>query len=104
MSIALFALAAVMIVGGIVSVIQGFPFVRLESGLAMTIAGATTASADRVRDGGRIGRGDVGVSGGPPEILATRCAAAANCFSDGRDGDVGATREAGARWTGDGGA
>ncbi|KQP38356.1 hypothetical protein ASF49_04965 [Methylobacterium sp. Leaf104] len=48
MSIALFALAAVMIVGGIVSVIQGFPFVRLESGLAMTIAGATTASAGAV--------------------------------------------------------
>lgn len=48
MSIALFALAAVMIVGGIVSVIQGFPYVRLESGLAMTIAGATTASAGAV--------------------------------------------------------
>ncbi|MCJ2043655.1 hypothetical protein MKK58_03770 [Methylobacterium sp. J-078] len=48
MSIALFALAAVMIVGGIISVIQGFPFVRLESGLAMTIAGATTASAGAV--------------------------------------------------------
>lgn len=48
MNIALFALAAVMIVGGIVSVIQGFPFVRLESGLAMTIAGATTASAGAV--------------------------------------------------------
>ncbi|NEU14213.1 hypothetical protein G3T14_19060 [Methylobacterium sp. BTF04] len=48
MIIALFALAVVMIVGGIASVIQGFPFVRLESGLAMTIAGATTASAGAV--------------------------------------------------------
>lgn len=48
MIIALFALSIVMIVGGIASVIQGFPFVRLESGLAMTIAGATTASAGAV--------------------------------------------------------
>lgn len=48
MIIALFALSTVMIVGGIASVIQGFPFVRLESGLAMTIAGATTASAGAV--------------------------------------------------------
>ena len=48
MIIALFALAAVMIVGGIASVVQGFPFVRLESGLAMTIAGAATASAGAV--------------------------------------------------------
>lgn len=48
MIIALFALAVVMIVGGIASVIQGFPFVRLESGLAMTIAGAGTASAGAI--------------------------------------------------------
>jgi len=45
MNIALFALAILMIVGGVASVIQGFPFVRLESGMAMTVAGATTASA-----------------------------------------------------------
>ena len=44
MIIALFALAVLMIVGGIASVVQGFPFVRLESGMAMTVAGATTAS------------------------------------------------------------
>ncbi|KAB1073400.1 hypothetical protein [Methylobacterium planeticum] len=48
MILALFALAAVMIIGGIASVIQGFPFVRLESGLAMVIAGATVASAGAV--------------------------------------------------------
>lgn len=48
MSIALFALAVVMIVGGIASVAQGFPFVRLESGLSMVIAGATTASAGAI--------------------------------------------------------
>lgn len=48
MIIALFALSIAMIVGGIASVVQGFPFVRLESGLAMTIAGATTASAGAV--------------------------------------------------------
>lgn len=45
MIIALFALAAVMIVGGIASVVQGFPYVRLESGWTMTIAGAATASS-----------------------------------------------------------
>ncbi|KQP10451.1 hypothetical protein ASF28_04790 [Methylobacterium sp. Leaf99] len=48
MIIALFALAVLMIVGGIASVVQGFPFVRLESGMAMTVAGATTASAGAV--------------------------------------------------------
>ena len=36
---ALFALAAAMIIGGCAAVIQGFPYVRLESGLAMVIAG-----------------------------------------------------------------
>ncbi|MCJ2082729.1 hypothetical protein [Methylobacterium sp. J-090] len=48
MIIALFALAVLMIVGGVASVVQGFPFVRLESGMAMTVAGATTASAGAV--------------------------------------------------------
>ncbi|WP_430911000.1 hypothetical protein [Methylobacterium sp. sgz302541] len=48
MIVALFALAAAMMIGGIASVIQGFPFVRLESGLAMTIAGAGVASAGAV--------------------------------------------------------
>ena len=76
----------------------------VEVTLVVGEGGATTASDERARDGGRTGRGDDGVSGGPPEILATRWAAAANCFSDGRDGDVGATSEAGARLAGDGGA
>lgn len=48
MIIALFALSLAMIIGGIASVVQGFPYVRLESGLAMTIAGATVASAGAV--------------------------------------------------------
>ncbi|SFG36778.1 hypothetical protein [Methylobacterium gossipiicola] len=48
MNIALFALAVLMIVGGVAAVIQGFPFVRLESGMAMTVAGATSASAGAV--------------------------------------------------------
>ncbi|WP_019906641.1 hypothetical protein [Methylobacterium sp. 77] len=48
MIIALFALAAVMIVGGIASVVQGFPYVRLESGWTMTIAGAATASSGAI--------------------------------------------------------
>lgn len=51
MIIALFALSAAMVIGGVVAVIQGFPFVRLESGLAMVIAGATVASAGAVLSG-----------------------------------------------------
>ncbi|GEO99061.1 hypothetical protein [Methylobacterium haplocladii] len=45
MVIALFALSLVMIVGGAAAVVQGFPYVRLESGLAMVIGGTTAASA-----------------------------------------------------------
>ena len=41
---ALFALAAAMIIGGCAAVIQGFPYVRLESGLAMVIAGSVAAA------------------------------------------------------------
>ncbi|GEP04507.1 hypothetical protein [Methylobacterium oxalidis] len=48
MIVALIALAVAMMIGGTASVIQGFPFVRLESGLAMVIAGATVASAGAV--------------------------------------------------------
>ena len=48
MVVALFALSLVMILGGIASVVQGFPYVRLESGLAMVIGGATAASAGAV--------------------------------------------------------
>lgn len=48
MVIALFALSLVMIVGGVAAVVQGFPYVRLESGLAMVIGGATAASAGAV--------------------------------------------------------
>lgn len=59
MIIALFALSIAMIVGGIASVVQGFPFVRLESGLAMTIAGATTASAGAVLLGLAVVAGQV---------------------------------------------
>ncbi|MCJ2078151.1 hypothetical protein MKK68_21305 [Methylobacterium sp. E-016] len=51
MIIALFALSAAMVIGGVVAVIQGFPFVRLESGLSMVIAGATVASAGAVLSG-----------------------------------------------------
>ncbi len=48
MIVALFALAAALVIGGTAAVVQGFPFVRLESGLAMVIAGAGTASAGAV--------------------------------------------------------
>ncbi|GJE57275.1 hypothetical protein [Methylobacterium thuringiense] len=48
MVIALFALSLVMIVGGAAAVVQGFPYVRLESGLAMVIGGTTAASAGAV--------------------------------------------------------
>ncbi len=48
MVIALFALSLVMIVGGAAAVVQGFPYVRLESGLVMVIGGTTAASAGAV--------------------------------------------------------
>lgn len=48
MVIALLALGLVMILGGIAAVVQGFPYVRLESGLAMVIGGTTAASAGAV--------------------------------------------------------
>ncbi len=45
MVVASLALSLVMIFGGIAAVVQGFPYVRLESGLAMVIGGSTAASA-----------------------------------------------------------
>lgn len=51
MIVALFALAAAMVIGGSAAVVQGFPFVRLESGLAMVIAGSVAASAGAVLGG-----------------------------------------------------
>ncbi|APX86261.1 hypothetical protein BV511_17100 [Methylorubrum extorquens] len=45
MVVALLALSSVMILGGVAAVVQGFPYVRLESGLAMVIGGSTAASA-----------------------------------------------------------
>ena len=45
---ALFALAAAMAIGGCAAVVQGFPYVRLESGLAMVIAGSVAASSGAV--------------------------------------------------------
>jgi len=48
---ALFALAAAMVIGGCAAVIQGFPYVRLESGLAMVIAGSVAASSGAILAG-----------------------------------------------------
>ncbi|MFD0936388.1 hypothetical protein ACFQ12_14545, partial [Methylobacterium trifolii] len=45
---ALFALSAAMVIGGCAAVVQGFPYVRLESGLSMVIAGAVAASSGTV--------------------------------------------------------
>lgn len=45
---ALYALSAAMVIGGSAAVVQGFPYVRLESGLAMVIAGAVTAASGMV--------------------------------------------------------
>ncbi|WP_232631793.1 hypothetical protein [Methylobacterium sp. Leaf118] len=45
MVVALLALSLIMILGGVAAVVQGFPYVRLESGLAMVIGGSTAASA-----------------------------------------------------------
>lgn len=66
MVVALFAVSLAMIIGGVAAVMQGFPYVRLESGLAMVIAGANAASAGavllglsallhQIRSGGGIG-------------------------------------------------
>lgn len=45
MVVALLALSLAVTLGGIAAVVQGFPYVRLESGLAMVIGGSTAASA-----------------------------------------------------------
>lgn len=42
---ALFALAATMIVAGVTAVIEGFPYVRLESGMAMVYGGSVVGSS-----------------------------------------------------------
>lgn len=45
MIVALLALAAAMMIAGITAVVQGFPYVRLESGMAMVYGGAVVGSA-----------------------------------------------------------
>jgi len=42
---ALFALAAAMIIAGVTAVIEGFPYVRLESGMAMVYGGSVVGSS-----------------------------------------------------------
>ncbi len=42
---ALFALAAAMLITGVIAVVEGFPYVRLESGMAMVYGGAVVASS-----------------------------------------------------------
>lgn len=42
---ALFALAAAMLVAGVTAVIEGFPYVRLESGMAMVYGGSVVGSS-----------------------------------------------------------
>lgn len=42
---ALFALAAAMLIAGVIAVVEGFPYVRLESGMAMVYGGAVVASS-----------------------------------------------------------
>jgi hypothetical protein len=45
MIVALFALAATMIVAGVTAVVEGFPYVRLESGMAMVYGGSVVGSS-----------------------------------------------------------
>ena len=42
---ALFALAAAMLIAGVAAIVEGFPYVRLESGMAMVYGGAVVASS-----------------------------------------------------------
>lgn len=42
---ALFALAAAMLIAGVTAVIEGFPYVRLESGMAMVYGGSVVGSS-----------------------------------------------------------
>ncbi|WP_407519831.1 hypothetical protein [Methylobacterium oryzisoli] len=48
MVVALYALALLMVVGGLASVVQGIPYVRLEIGWTMVIAGTVAASGGSV--------------------------------------------------------
>lgn len=45
MIVALLALAAAMMIAGVTAVIEGFPYVRLESGMAMVYGGAVVGSS-----------------------------------------------------------
>ena len=45
MIVALFALAATLIVAGITAVVEGFPYVRIESGMAMVYGGSVVGSS-----------------------------------------------------------
>lgn len=42
---ALFALAAAMLIAGVTAVVEGFPYVRLESGMAMVYGGSVVGSS-----------------------------------------------------------
>ncbi|MDN3625021.1 hypothetical protein [Methylobacterium isbiliense] len=48
MVVALYALALLMVLGGLASVVQGIPYVRLEIGWTMVIAGTVAASGGSV--------------------------------------------------------
>jgi hypothetical protein len=45
MIVALLALAAAMMIAGVTAVVEGFPYVRLESGMAMVYGGAVVGSS-----------------------------------------------------------
>lgn len=42
---ALFALSAAMLIAGVIAVVEGFPYVRIETGMAMVYGGAVVASS-----------------------------------------------------------
>ncbi len=71
MIVALTVLALLMLIGGLAAMVQGIPFVRLEVGWTMVIAGTVGASAGAVLLGitaavARLGRIERALTGGVP--------------------------------------
>ncbi len=86
---ALFALAAAMTVAGAAAVFEGFPYVRLESGMAMVHGGAVLGSAGLLMFGlavvaGRLKRIERALQSGLPAdaALATPSAPVIDPFAD----------------------
>ncbi|OAS22467.1 hypothetical protein [Methylobacterium platani] len=82
MIVALFVLALLMLIGGVAAIVQGIPFVRLEVGWTMVIAGTVGASGGAVLLGiaaavARLGRIERALAGRPAAVSAEPGAEAA---------------------------